>query len=95
MLGHDVAGSVLVHPEGVTVTCTDEACTVKQAAFASIDKPAVILLRTVDAIRPMEIIASFVHRSSRALSPSHCAASRMAAPKLIRRHPSGRGCRAS
>ncbi len=58
--GRDVARSVLVRPEGVTITYAYETFTVKQTVFASIDKPAVIMLLEVDAIRPMEIIASFV-----------------------------------
>ncbi len=56
----DVARSVLVRPEGVTITYAYETFTVKQTVFASIDKPAVMMLLEVDAIRPMEIIASFV-----------------------------------
>lgn len=58
--GRDVARSVLVRPEGVTITYAYETFTVKQTVFASIDLPAVIMLLEVDAIRPMEIIASFV-----------------------------------
>lgn len=58
--GRDVARSVLVRPEGVTITYAYETFTVKQTVFASIDKPAVMMLLEVDAIRPMEIIASFV-----------------------------------
>jgi glycogen debranching enzyme len=56
----DVARSVTVRPEGVTITYAYETFTVKQTVFASIDKPAVMMLLEVDAIRPMEIIASFV-----------------------------------
>ena len=51
--GRDVARSVLVRPEGVTITYAYETFTVKQTVFASIDKPAVIMLLEVDAIRPM------------------------------------------
>ena len=58
--GKDVARSVLVRPEGVTITYAYETFTVKQTVFASIDLPAVIMLLEVDAIRPMEIVASFV-----------------------------------
>lgn len=58
--GRDVARSVLVRPEGVTITYAYETFTVKQTVFASIDKPAIMMLLEVDAIRPMEIIASFV-----------------------------------
>ena len=57
--GKDVARSVTVRPEGVTITYAYETFTVKQTVFASIDLPAVMMLLEVDAIRPMEIIASF------------------------------------
>ena len=58
--GRDVARSVLVRPEGVTITYAYETFTVRQTVFASIDLPAVMMLLEVDAIRPMEIIASFI-----------------------------------
>jgi glycogen debranching enzyme len=57
--GKDVARSVTVRPEGVTITYAYETFTVKQTVFASIDLPAVMMLLEVDAVRPMEIIASF------------------------------------
>src|SRR5512140_878838 len=58
--GRDVARSVLVRPEGVTITSAYETFTVKQTVFTPLDLPAVVMLLEVDAIRPMEIIASFV-----------------------------------
>jgi len=57
--GKDVARHVTVRPEGVTITYAYETFTVKQTIFAVLDQPAVIMLLEVDAIRPMEIIASF------------------------------------
>ncbi len=57
--GRDVARSVLVRPEGVTITYAYETFTVKQTVFTPLDLPAVVMLLEVDAIRPMEIIASF------------------------------------
>ncbi len=58
--GRDVARSVIVRPEGFTIEYAYETFTVKQHVFTPIDQPAVIMLLEVDAIRPMEIIASFV-----------------------------------
>jgi glycogen debranching enzyme len=58
--GRDVARRVTVRPEGVTIEYSYETFTVKQHVFAVLDKPAVIMLLEVDAIRPLEIIASFV-----------------------------------
>ncbi|MHB1097623.1 MAG: amylo-alpha-1,6-glucosidase [Gemmatimonadaceae bacterium] len=57
--GRDVARSVLVRPEGVTITYAYETFTVKQTVFTPLDLSAVVMLLEVDAIRPMEIIASF------------------------------------
>ncbi|MBC7893768.1 MAG: hypothetical protein H7066_00050, partial [Cytophagaceae bacterium] len=57
--GRDVARSVIVRPEGVTIEYSYETFTVRQLIFAALDQPAVIMLLEVDAIRPMEIIASF------------------------------------
>ncbi len=57
--GRDVARWVSVRPEGVTIEYAYETFTVKQHVFAVLDKPATIMLLEVDAIRPMEIIASF------------------------------------
>ena len=57
--GRDVARHVTVRPEGVTITYSHETFTVKQTVFVPLDLPAVVMLLEVDAIRPMEIIASF------------------------------------
>ncbi|MCC7054496.1 MAG: hypothetical protein IT355_14600 [Gemmatimonadaceae bacterium] len=57
--GHTIATAVIERPEGVTIEYTYEQFTVKQHIFVPLDKPAVIMLLEVDAIRPMDIIASF------------------------------------
>jgi len=51
--GRDVARSVVVRPEGVTITYAYETFTVKQTVFTPLDLPAVVMLLEVDAIRPM------------------------------------------
>jgi glycogen debranching enzyme len=57
--GRDVARSVTARPEGVTIEYAYETFTVKQHVYAPLDLPAVIMLLEVDAVRPMEIVASF------------------------------------
>jgi hypothetical protein len=57
--GRDVARHVTVRPEGVTIEYAYETFTVKQTVFSVLDQPAVVMLLEVDAIRPMEIVASF------------------------------------
>lgn len=57
--GRDVARSVEVAPGGVTITYVHPAFTVRERIFAPVDEPAVALVLEVEAIRPMEIIASF------------------------------------
>lgn len=57
--GRDVARSVTSRPEGVTIEYVYETFTVRQHVFAPLDLPAVVMLLEVDAIRPMEIVASF------------------------------------
>jgi glycogen debranching enzyme len=57
--GRDVARTMDARPEGVTITYAYETFTVRQHVFASLDAPAVIMLLEVDAVRPMEIVASF------------------------------------
>lgn len=57
--GRDVARWVTARPEGVTIEYAYETFTVKQHVFAPLDLPAVVMLLEVDAIRPMEIVASF------------------------------------
>jgi glycogen debranching enzyme len=57
--GRDVARWVTVRPEGVTIEYAYETFTVKQTVFPVLDQPAVLMLLEVDAIRPMEIVATF------------------------------------
>jgi glycogen debranching enzyme len=58
--GRDVARHVTVRPEGVTIEYAYETFTVRQHIFAVLDQPAVIMLLEVQAVRPMEIVATFV-----------------------------------
>ncbi|MBK8250369.1 MAG: hypothetical protein IPK85_23680 [Gemmatimonadetes bacterium] len=55
----DVARHVTVRPEGVTIEYAYETFTVKQTVFSALDAPAVFMLLEVDAIRPLEVIATF------------------------------------
>jgi glycogen debranching enzyme len=55
----DVARHVTVRPEGVTIEYSYETFTVKQTVFSALDAPAVFMLLEVDAIRPLEIVATF------------------------------------
>jgi len=57
--GRDVARWVRVRPEGVTIEYSYETFTVRQHVFAALEAPAVLMLLEVDAIRPLEIVASF------------------------------------
>ena len=57
--GRDVAQSMEERPEGVTITYAYEQFTVREHVFVPLDKPAVVILLEVDAIRPLDIIASF------------------------------------
>ena len=57
--GRDVAQSVSVRPEGVTIEYAHETFTVRQHVFAPLDLPAVVMLLEVDALRPLEIVATF------------------------------------
>lgn len=57
--GREVARWVTVRPEGVTIEYAYETFTVKQHVFAVLDQPATIMLLEVDAVRPMEIVATF------------------------------------
>lgn len=57
--GREVARSVTVRPEGVTIEYAYETFTVRQTVFSALEAPAVVMLLEVDAVRPMEIIASF------------------------------------
>ena len=57
--GDEVARYVTVRPEGVTIEYAYETFTVKQHVFAVLDQPATIMLLEVDAVRPLEIVATF------------------------------------
>ncbi len=59
LAGRDVARHVSVRPEGFTIEYAYETFTVKQHVFTPLNLPATIILLEVDAIRPMEIIATF------------------------------------
>lgn len=54
-----VARSVVVRPEGVTIEYAYEQFTVREHVFVPLDLPAVVILLEVDAIRPLDIIATF------------------------------------
>lgn len=55
----DVARWVTARPEGVTIEYAYETFRVKQHIFSLLDAPAVVMLLEVDAVRPMEIVATF------------------------------------
>ena len=57
--GRDVARSVEVTPGGATITYVHSAFTVRQRIFAPVNEPAIAMVLEVEAVRPMEIIASF------------------------------------
>jgi hypothetical protein len=55
----DVARTVEVTPAGATITYSHAAFTVRERIFAPTDEPAVAIVLEVEAVRPMEIVASF------------------------------------
>jgi glycogen debranching enzyme len=57
--GRSVAKSVIERPEGVTIEYAYEQFTVREHVFVPLDLPAVVILLEVDAIRPLDIIATF------------------------------------
>src|SRR5574338_745152 len=57
--GASVARTVVERPEGVTIEYAYEQFTVRQHVFVPLDLPAVIILLEVDAIRPLDVIATF------------------------------------
>ncbi|MGE5687189.1 MAG: amylo-alpha-1,6-glucosidase, partial [Gemmatimonadota bacterium] len=57
--GRDVARSVEITPSGATITYVHPAFTVRERIFAPVNEPAVAVVLEVEAIRPLEIIASF------------------------------------
>ena len=58
--GPQVARSVAVRPEGVTIEYAHEQFTVRQHVFAPLDEPALVMLLEVDAVRPLDVVASWV-----------------------------------
>jgi hypothetical protein len=57
--GADIARAVEITPAGATITYTHPAFTVRERIFAPVNEPAVAIVLEVEAVRPMEIIASF------------------------------------
>jgi glycogen debranching enzyme len=57
--GRSVARAVIERPEGVTIEYAYEQFTVREHVFVPLDLPAVVILLEVDAIRPLDIIATF------------------------------------
>ena len=55
----DIARSVEITPAGATVVYTHPAFTVRERIFAPLDEPAIAIVLEVEAVRPLEIIASF------------------------------------
>ncbi len=57
--GADVARTVDVRPEVTTITYSHATFTVRQHILAPLGEPALLVLLDVQAIRPLEVIASF------------------------------------
>ncbi|MBL0171739.1 MAG: hypothetical protein IPP90_13640 [Gemmatimonadaceae bacterium] len=57
--GHTIAQSVTERPEGITIEYAYEQFTVRQHIFVPLDKPAIVMLLEVDAIRPLDILVRF------------------------------------
>ncbi len=57
--GADIARTVEVAPAGATIVYTHPAFTVRERIFAPLGEPAVAIVLEVEAVRPIEIIASF------------------------------------
>ena len=58
--GRLVAQAVVQRPEGITIEYAHEQFSVRQHIFVPLDEPAVIMLLEVDAVRPLDIVATFV-----------------------------------
>src|SRR5688500_4794803 len=58
--GSQVARSVVVRPEGVTIEYAHEQFTVRQHVFVPLDEPALVMLLEVDAVRPVDVVATWV-----------------------------------
>ena len=57
--GRTIAQSVTERPEGVTIEYAYEQFTVREHIFVPLDKPAIVILLEVDAIRPLDILVRF------------------------------------
>jgi hypothetical protein len=57
--GRDIARSIEATPSGATITYVHPAFTVRQRIFVPVNEPAVAMVLEVEAVRPMEVIASF------------------------------------
>ena len=57
--GADVARRVDIRPEMTTITYSHATFTVRQHILVPLDEPGVLVLLDVDAVHPLEIIASF------------------------------------
>lgn len=57
--GADVARTVEVRPELTTVTYAHATFTARQHVLAPLDRPGVLVLLDIDAVRPIEVIVSF------------------------------------
>ena len=57
--GADIARTVEITPAGATIVYVHPAFTVRERLFAPIDEPAVAIVLEVEAVRPLEIVASF------------------------------------
>ncbi len=58
--GRSLARSVTERPEGVTIEYAYEQFTVREHIFVPLERPAVVILLEVDAIRPIDIVARFI-----------------------------------
>ncbi len=57
--GADVARTVEIRPELTTITYSHATFTVREHILAPLDEPGLLVLLEVQAIRPLEVIASF------------------------------------
>ena len=57
--GESVAKRVIVRPELMTVVYSHATFTVRQHFLVPLDEPGLIILLDVDAVKPLEIVASF------------------------------------
>ncbi len=55
----DISRSVEITPAGATIVYSHPAFTVRERIFAPVDEPAIAIVLEVEAVRPLEIIASF------------------------------------